>query len=106
MSKAMVAEVIRRAVHDLPFREQMLSAPEVSLVSYDLTEQEREAFRGMDRVAFADWADDLERQEARYGLAFGLYIIGGNRPDMAVRLIPSTKIAPPKAEPDSSLDLD
>lgn len=46
MTESIVLEILDRAMADPAFRALLRSAPEEALAGYDLTAEEREAFRG------------------------------------------------------------
>jgi hypothetical protein len=72
MSVENVEKVIRQAVVDTGFREQLFASPEEALAGFDLTDRERSIFTDLDegglQVALAEAnSGELEERVSRAG---------------------------------------
>lgn len=68
MSIESVQEIIGKAVVDGEYRELLFSEPGKAIESYDLTEEEKSALKGMEREKFDSVASELEDRISRGGL--------------------------------------
>ena len=74
MSEEAVVSVIRTALVNQEFREQLFSDPEMALSSYDLSEEERKSLSTMQEEAFDSLASELEERISKAGI--GLKVPG------------------------------
>ena len=73
MSEETVQEVIIKAVSDPEFRELLFSDPDKALDGYELTEEEVESLKHVDRDSFEENLSELEERVSRAGLNLGSY---------------------------------
>ena len=67
MSKETVSEILTKAITGKEYRELLFSNPDVALAGYDLTEQEVNALKEMDRTTFDTAAAELEARVLKAG---------------------------------------
>lgn len=67
MSVDTIEKVIRKAVTDAEFREELFSDPEKALEGYELTEEEAEKLKGLKPGFFEGEASELEERISRWG---------------------------------------
>lgn len=70
MSAETVQDIIIKAVTDKEYRELLFSDPDKALEEFDLTDEEIEGLKGLEREKFDVAADELEERVSRAG--FGL----------------------------------
>ena len=68
MSEETVQEVIIKAVSDPEFRELLFSDPDKALDGYELTEEEVESLKHVDRDSFEENLSELEERVSRVGM--------------------------------------
>lgn len=70
MSEESVLSVIRTALVNKEFRDQLFSDPDAALSGYDLSEEERKSLSSMQEEAFESFTSELEERISKAGIGF------------------------------------
>ncbi len=71
MSEEVLQFIIGRAVTDPEFRDLLFKNPDEALAGYDLTEEEAESLKGIERDEFEGNLGELKDRISRAGLGIG-----------------------------------
>jgi hypothetical protein len=83
MSTEIVKQIIGRAVTEPEYRELLFTNPSQALIGYDLTEQEADELKRVNREQFDAVAGELGERVSRVGLSLAT---GGDDHDLAKAL--------------------
>lgn len=67
MSKETVSAILVKAITSKDYRDQLFTNPEAAFVGYDLTEEEMNALKKIDRATFDAAATELESRMLKAG---------------------------------------
>jgi len=70
MSTENVQTIIGRAIVEAEYRTMLFSDPEKALEGYELTEDESQSLKSLDRERFDEVASQVEERISKSGLAF------------------------------------
>jgi len=76
MSTENVQTIIGRAIVETEYRSLLFDNPEKALEGYDLTVDEAESLKSLDRERFDEVASQVEDRISKSGLVLGEYKIG------------------------------
>ena len=107
MSIESIQSIIGRAMTESEYRELLFSDPNKALEGYELTEEETNALKGMEREKFDAVAGELEERISRAGFLMGDLVLRkrpGVEPDLRVERIVDDAVGRPVL-PDDPLQL-